>query len=47
MKKGYINLMTYPIRRSKWNPLRYILGVWTYTSSAWKYISQQDLDVKD
>ena len=47
MKKPFLNLMRYGIRRSRWNPLRYIFGEWTTTSNAKKAWKQVKFDVGD
>ena len=47
MKKPYINLMRYSIKRSWWNPLRYILGEWTTTSNAKKAWKQVKFNASD
>jgi hypothetical protein len=39
--------MRYGIKRSKWNPLRYILGEWTTTSNAKKAWKQIKFDASD
>lgn len=46
IKKPFINMMTYPVKRHKYNPMRFILGDWYLTHSLQKFVNQQDLDVK-
>jgi len=47
MKKPFINLMRYSIERSKWNPLRYLLGKYTVTSNSKKAWKQVKFDASD
>lgn len=45
--KPFYNLMMYPVKRHKYNPMRLIFGDIYLTHSIQKWVNQQNLDVKD
>lgn len=46
-RKPFYNPMTYPVRRHRLNPFRWIFGDWYMTHSIQKWINQQNLDSKN
>lgn len=47
MEKPFFKLAIYPIKRKRWNPMRFLFGEMYLSNNVQKWVNQLDIDAKN